>query len=52
LNDKYRQGFLKILKAFPCVRKKAAKSTKTFVLARLKSSSTFSGFNSQSSYAF
>jgi len=51
LNDKYRQGFLKILKAFPCVRKKAAKSTENFALVRLKNSSASSGFSSQSSWA-
>ena len=52
LNDKYRQGFLNILKAFPFVRKKAAKSTETIALVRLKNFSAFSGFSSQSSYAF
>ena len=51
LNDKYRQGLVNILKAFPLVRKKAAKSTETFVLMRLKSSAASSGVNNQSSYA-
>ena len=37
-NDKYRQGLLAILKAFPLVRKKAPESTESFVLVRLKSS--------------
>ena len=51
LNDKYRQGFLNILKAFPFVRKKGAKSTGTLVLARMKTSSASSGFSGQSSHA-
>ena len=36
LNDKYRQGLLTILKALPFVRKKATKSTETFLLVRLQ----------------
>ena len=51
-NDKYRQGLLTILKAFPFVRKKAAKSTESFVLVPLKSSSASSRLSSQSSYGF
>lgn len=51
LNDKYRQGLLNILKAFPCVRSKAAKSTETLALVRLKNSSASSGLSSQSAYA-
>ena len=52
LNDKYRQGLLTILKAFHFVRKKAAKSTESFVLVPLKSSSASSRLSSQSSYGF
>ena len=51
LNDKYRQGLVNILKAFPLVRKKAAKSTENFVLVRLKNSQASSGLRRQSSYA-
>lgn len=43
LNDKYRQGFLNILKAFPFIRKKAAQSTETLALVRLKNSSATRG---------
>lgn len=50
LNDKYRQGLLNILKAFPFVRKKAAKSTENFVLVRLKNTPAACGLSSQSSY--
>ena len=52
LNEKYRQGLLTIVKAFPFVRKKAAKSTDAFVLVRLKNSLASSRLNSPSSYAF
>ena len=38
LNDKYRQGFLNILKAFPFVKRKAAKSKESLGLRRLKNS--------------
>ena len=51
LNDKYRQGFLNILKAFPFVRKKGAKSTGALVLVRMKTYSASSGFSGQSSHA-
>ena len=51
LNDKYRQGLVNILKAFPFVRKKAAKSTENFVFVGLKNSQASSGLRSQSSYA-
>ena len=51
-NDKYRQGLLTILKAFPFVRKRARKSTESFALVRLKSSLASSRLGSQSCYVF